>query len=113
MKRCIIQTRPFKKEIDSLIAKRKVLQEDFDKLQEFLAEFPLAGDLLVGAGGIRKVRLKGASSGKSSGFRVCYYYYGINECLYLIYLYSKNKLENITAEDKKEFKKIIILIKSK
>lgn len=111
MKRRIIQTRNFEKEIDSLLSKYKILPEDFEDLKRNLVINPEIGDLIIGTGGLRKTRLKSISSGKSGGFRVCYYY-AKDDSIYLIYIYSKNSIENITAQDKKNFREIIKIIKS-
>lgn len=43
---------------------------------------PQAGDLLVGGGGIRKVRIPRRGKGKSGGFRVLTYYYVEDEPVY-------------------------------
>lgn len=109
MKRRIIKTRNFEKEIDSLLSKRKILPENFEDLKLNLVINPEIGDLIIGTGGLlHKTRLKSISSGKSGGFRVCYY---IMQKM-ILYIYSKNSIENITTQDKKNFREIIKIIKS-
>ncbi len=110
MKLKIVQTRNFSKVIDSFMKKRLLLQEDFDAFQRALAENPNLGVIMSGAGGVRKTRLKGASKGKSGGFRVCYYYL-VGESLFLLHMYGKNEQENLTAGEKKELKALVKMLK--
>ena len=64
MKRQIVQTKAFEKEVKSLISKRKLSDDDFEDFKKSLAENPEQGDVIPGTGGIRKVRLKSASTRK-------------------------------------------------
>ncbi len=110
MKLKIIQTRSFSKVIDGLMRKRLLLKDNFDEFQRTLAENPDLGVRISGAGGVRKTRLKGASKGKSGGFRVCYYYF-VGKSLYLLHIYGKNEQENLTAGEKKELKALVKMLK--
>jgi len=66
-------------------------------LQCFLMQHPEAGDLIPGAGGVRKLRWKRPGSGKRGGIRVIYYVtYQPNE-LWMLTLYAKAKHDNIPA----------------
>jgi hypothetical protein len=67
--------------------------------------------VIPGLGGIRKIRLKSSSKGKSGGFRICYFYYQENEGLYFIWIYAKNEQENLTPDQKKLLKGILNEIK--
>jgi hypothetical protein len=57
------------------------------------------------------VRLKSASRGKSGGFRVCYYDVTRKNEIYLLMIYAKNQQENLTAEDKKDFKALVNILR--
>jgi hypothetical protein len=111
MKRKIIQTKQFSKTIDGFLKKRQLLIDDFTDFQKNLIEYPETGDIIPGTGGIRKVRLKSASGGKSGGFRVCYYFLTQDDRLFLISIYAKNVQENLTMQEKKELKDLVIIIK--
>ena len=52
-------------------------------------------------------RLKSASRGKSGWSRICYYDVISRNEIYLLLIYAKNQQEDITAEDKKDFKKLV------
>jgi hypothetical protein len=107
MKRKIKQTIDFSKAIDNLLKKGKLLQQDFNILEKELAENPDIGVIVPGTNGIRKVRLKAPSRGKSGGFRVCYYDVTRKNEIYLLMIYAKNQQENLTAEDKKDLKELV------
>jgi hypothetical protein len=111
MKRKIIQTKAFDKEINTLITKRRLTKDDFEDFKKRLAEDPDQGDVIPGTGGIRKIRLKSASKGKSGGFRVCYLDIEDKLILFLLFIYSKNDQENLSQADKKELKQIAEAIK--
>jgi len=111
MKRRVLQTKKFAATIDSLIAKKKLLVSDFEQLKKLLVENPEEGDLIRGTGGIRKVRLKSASKGKSGGFRVCYFDHPEAEELFLLLIYPKNEQEDLTPADRKILKELIDTIK--
>jgi hypothetical protein len=110
-KRQIFETRSFTREISDLLGKNSLLAADYDLLKKELAETPDKGDLLTGTGGVRKIRLKSSSRGKSGGFRVCYYYYVANEAVYLLFVFQKNEQENLTATQKKVLKNIVVAIR--
>ncbi len=85
--------------------------KDYENLKKELSDSPECGDVITGTGGVRKIRLKSASRGKSGGFRVCYYYLTQDREIFLIDIYAKNEKENLTIEDKKSFREIIDMIK--
>ena len=67
MKRRITQIRSFKKAVDKFIGKNKLLNKDFEEFKDDLTKNPEMGDLIPGAGGVRKTRLKSASKGNAVG----------------------------------------------
>ena len=60
-----------------------------------LSANPRAGDLMVGSGGCRKVRLAGRGRGKSGGYRLITFY-RVGEMVYLLTVISKGDRENLT-----------------
>ena len=76
----------------------KYLSEDeFLGLQSFLLEYPEAGKVVPGSGGVRKVRWAIAGKGKSGGIRVIYYFKRKESEIWLLTIYSKNEIENISS----------------
>jgi hypothetical protein len=70
-------------------------------LVDFLARNPLAGDVIQGTGGVRKVRHAKPGTGKSGGYRSIYYYFDEDAPLYAIYAYGKSQKADLTASEKK------------
>lgn len=69
-----------------------------------IAADPTAGDMIVGSGGCRKVRVAGRGFGKSGGFRVVTAYLNARMPVYLIAVLSKGKAANFTKEQVKAMK---------
>lgn len=57
---------------------------------------PLSGDLIVGSGGCRKVRIAGRGFGKSGGYRVITYY-AAPTGVFLLWVLSKGRSANLTT----------------
>ena len=75
-------------------------------LQEFLARTPDAGDLIPGAGGIRKIRWTGSGRGKRGGTRILYYLW-TPERILMLFAYLKNETDNLTPGQLKQLKSIV------
>ena len=94
----IISLDSFSKEVKKLSKKYKLLSTDLKELLKILKENPKAGIEL--GSNCYKIRLSNSSipTGKSGGFRVIYYYIDNKNNLYLMSMYSKTELENISDE---------------
>ena len=94
----IISLESFRKDAKQLAKKYTKLSIDLQKLSDTLSENPKAGIAL--SGGLYKLRLQNSStnSGKSGGFRVIYYYVDEQNNVYLMKIYSKTEIENISEE---------------
>jgi hypothetical protein len=71
---------------------------------DWIAENPEAGDVIPGAGGLRKVRWTRAGVGKRGGARVIYFTRLANGEVVLIVVYAKAKLEDMPVEILKSWK---------
>ncbi|MHC1782317.1 MAG: transcriptional regulator [Anaerolineaceae bacterium] len=72
-------------------------EDEFLGLQGYLVQFPEAGQVVPGSGGVRKVRWGMFGRGKSGGVRVIYYFKRLDDEIWLLTIYSKNEVENIPA----------------
>lgn len=63
-----VETIWFTKRMSELLS-----EEEYSKLQWRLIEFPEAGDVIPGGGGIRKIRVSAKGKGTRGGARVIYY----------------------------------------
>jgi hypothetical protein len=71
------------------------------ELMEFklwLAANPLVGDVIPGAGGLRKVRWSRAGMGKRGGARVVYFNQLAQGVIALLIVYTKAKFDNLPTE---------------
>ena len=76
----------------------------------YLAAHPLAGDLIQGTGGIRKLRWSAKGKGKSSGVRVIYYYHNFTAPLFLLTVFGKGEKANISKAERNELAKMTQLL---
>ncbi len=76
-------------------------------LQQVLVNDPLAGDLIQGSGGLRKIRWGLPGIGKRGGVRVIYYWLVADDEIFMIYAYKKNKQENLTNEQLRLLKQFV------
>jgi hypothetical protein len=73
---------------------------DVDRIAfiDWIADNPLAGDVIPGAGGLRKVRWTRQGMGKRGGARVIYYTRLASGELVLLLVYAKAKFDNLRPE---------------
>ncbi|OIQ79335.1 toxin HigB-2 [mine drainage metagenome] len=71
---------------------------DSDRIKfiNWIAENPLAGDVIPGSGGCRKVRWSRAGMGKRGGVRVIYFN-ATDGKIWLLIVYSKSKFDQLPA----------------
>jgi hypothetical protein len=97
-------------EFDKQWEKLGLTDNDLYEFQDFIMVNPSAGDLITGAGGLRKIRWALPNAGKSGGARVLYIDYISFEKTVLVSCYGKAEKINITNKEKaiyKEFSKTI------
>ena len=87
-----IETSIFTQRITKLLS-----DDEYYNLQVALSEHPKAGDVIPGAGGLRKIRWRKAGRGKRGGLRIIYYYWSENR-LYMIFAYDKTEQGDLTRE---------------
>ena len=93
----------------SILINRYLSDEEYAALQNELVINPKAGDVIPGTGGLRKVRYRCSQRGKGkrSGIRIIYYWYTNKERIYLLSLYYKGEVTNLTSGDKKVLKQLV------
>jgi hypothetical protein len=77
-------------------------------LIDWIAVNPLAGDLIKGTGGLRKVRWGLPGRGKSGGMRVITHYIKPDGEIWLLMGYTKTKFDNLPADFLLALKKELI-----
>jgi hypothetical protein len=71
----------------------------------WIAINPLAGDVIPGSGGCRKIRWSRRGIGKRSGSRVIYFNHLDAGKIYLMIVYTKSKFDNLPNEFLDQLKK--------
>ena len=97
--RTVIETPTFQKQ-----AQRLWSDEERLAFIDWIAVNPLAGDVIPGADGARKVRWSRAGSGKSGGARVIYFNLTEQEVVLLVAVYAKAERANLLPA---EIKKVV------
>jgi len=97
-----IETPLFTDEIQTLLA-----SEEYRALQLALLFRPDAGVVIPRSGGIRKLRWKLPRSGKRGGLRVIYYWDKLADVIYLLWVFKKNRQEDLTSDQLKILRRLI------
>lgn len=67
---------------------------------DMIAADPLCGDVIVGGGGIRKVRFGVGRRGKSGGVRIVYYYHGEHLPVFLLTVFAKSEQADLSPAER-------------
>lgn len=82
--RTVVETPTFQRQADKLWTEGERIE-----FIDWIAANPMAGDVIAGADGARKVRWSRAGSGKSGGARVIYFNLTEEEVVLLVAVYAK------------------------
>jgi len=93
----IIETTRFSKMVNKIWS-----ADEYDSFLEYIAQNPLAGDVIPNTQGVRKVRWQAQGKGKSGGVRVIYLNFLADGVILLIAIYSKSRQDNISVLQIKE-----------
>lgn len=97
-----IETLWFTKRVTELLS-----DDEYIKLQWRLVEFPDAGDVIQGSGGIRKMRVSAKGKGTRGGARVIYYFAASKGQIFMLDIYAKNEQSDLSIEQIRELKQIV------
>jgi hypothetical protein len=78
-------------------------------LQQELMRNPETGDLIVGTGGLRKMRFPDSrrGKGKRGGLRVIYYWWDSGNQFWLFTIYDKDEADGLTPVERRRLKSMI------
>lgn len=89
-------------------ARRAGLTDDeIQTIASVIAADPMAGDLIPGTGGARKMRFARRGSGKSGGYRTIHYFGGIDVPVFLLTVYGKGEKANLTRAERNELAELL------
>jgi hypothetical protein len=81
--------------------------EGIEEIVGVIARNPLAGDLIAGSGGARKLRHPAPGRGKSGGYRTIHYFGGLDVPVFLLAIYGKSEKANISKAERNELAKVL------
>ena len=76
-------------------------------LQKILLANPKIGAVIQGTGRLRKMRYGVDNRGKSHSVRICYVDFEIYEKIFLVMVFAKNEMENLSAAERNSIKLLI------
>lgn len=97
-----IETDIFTEDVKTLLD-----DDEYHKLQVFLATQPDYGDLIQNTGGLRKIRWLSGGRGKRGGVRVIYFHRTHEFEIRLLLIYRKGIKVDLSAREKAILKKMI------
>lgn len=103
----VLETQIFSRRADALLSR-----EDRADLITALASNPLAGDVIPGTGGVRKLRFAPAGRGKRGAFRVIYYVFTEEMPILALLVYGKNEQVNPTPEQTRAMTAVVVELKA-
>lgn len=83
--------------------------DGFRALQAELLANPVAGDVIEGTGGLRKMRQADArrGKGKRGGLRIIYFWWEAGGQFWLFTLYDKDEIDDLTPKERKILKEML------
>lgn len=99
----IVRTAVFERSLKKLNATKI----EIATLEARLAGDPTAGTVIVGLGGIRKIRFAMGGKGKRGGGRAIYFLLLADDVIFLLLAYGKADQEDLSGRQKKELLDII------
>jgi hypothetical protein len=104
MKATFVELSPFRK------YRGDYLDDDqYRELQYELMANPEAGDVIKGAGGLRKMRFgdKRRGKGKRGGLRVIYYYWVGGLQFWMFTVYNKDEMDDLSNDDRRALSELL------
>jgi mRNA-degrading endonuclease RelE of RelBE toxin-antitoxin system len=97
-----IETPIFTQELKGLLS-----DEEYRSIQLALLFRPEQGALIPRSGGLRKMRWRSSGKGKRGGVRLVYYWDKPNKTLYMLFVYPKSEMEDLTANQLRILSKLV------
>ena len=84
-----------------------VTEAELRQIIDVIAANPLAGDLIPGTGGARKLRFARQGRGKSGGYRTIHYFGGEDVPVFLLALVAKSQRTDLAQKERNRLRDIL------
>ena len=84
-----------------------LFDEEVQMIAATLAADPMAGDIISGTSGLRKLRFPRAGEGKSGGYRTIHYFGGTDIPVFLLALIDKRSAANLSKAERNQLSKML------
>lgn len=81
--------------------------DEYLRLQLALISQPTSGAVMPASGGLRKLRWRGSGRGKRGGIRVIYYYIAADEQIYLLTVYARAEMKDLSRDQIPALRKLV------
>lgn len=81
-------------------------EEEMKFAVDFISANPAAGDMIVGSGGCRKIRVPGKGRGKSGGYRIVTLFGGGHMPVFMLTVLSKGSRANFSTAEVSAMRKV-------
>jgi len=81
-----------------------ITEQERGKIVSTLAANPLAGVVIPGTGGARKLRFQGRGKGKSGGYRIITFYGGDDIPLFLLNVFAKGDRVDLSMAERNQLR---------
>ena len=92
----VVETEEFLADVKGILT-----DKEHDELVLHVAQYPEAGNLIPGTGGLRKLRWFGQGRGKRGGSRVIYYFHNWDAPLFLMAIFAKSDRADLSQEKRR------------
>jgi hypothetical protein len=103
----VAETRAFSEDIDALLS-----HAEREAVVSAIAVEPDGGELIPGAGGLRKRRIALPGRGKSGGARIITLYLGERFPVYAVFVYAKNERADLSPRQTRILMRLVADIKA-
>ena len=85
-------------------------EDDIREIENRLLADPSVGDIMEGTGGVRKFRFALPGVGKRGGARVVYIDFLFYEKIYLLTVFAKSDISNLSKAERNELKHLVKML---
>jgi mRNA-degrading endonuclease RelE of RelBE toxin-antitoxin system len=98
----LVRTTNYERRVKDILTK-----QEQHVAEDNIAHHPKNFPVIPGTGGIRKARASRGNRGKSGGARIVFYFWQLEDIIFLLGIYAKNDKEDLTMDEKVQLKSLV------